>query len=97
MTGKDAALALVFFGVLVIWLGCNTCRPEQPAVQPTVGGAVGVGSGGISHAGGVGLDVSNLFCRAPDSETAPQPGPGSPPIQDPPQQTPEKPSQGDAR
>ena len=82
---------------LVIWQGCNTCRPDQPAVQPEMGGGVAVGSGGVVHGGGVGLDVSNLFCRAPDADTRPQPGAGSPPIQDPPPQTPAKPTESEAR
>jgi hypothetical protein len=83
--------------VLVGWQGCNTCRPDQPAVRPQVGGAIGVGTGGFWHDGGLGLDVSNLFCRAPGAETAPQPGPGSPPIQDPPAQTPASPTDGESR
>ena len=95
MRRRDATRALVLLFGLGMWQGCNTCRPEQPAVQPTIGGAVGVGSGGVSHAGGLGLDVSNLFCRAPNAETGPQPGPGSPPIQDPPPQTPAKPTESE--
>jgi hypothetical protein len=87
--------ALGFLFALVIWEGCNTCRPDQPAVQPGVGGAIGVGSGGVWHEGGMGLDVSNLFCRAPNAETGPQPGPGSPPIQDPPPQAPAKPTESE--
>ena len=97
MTRRHFAGALGLLFALVIGQGCNTCRPEQPAVQPSIGGAIGVGSGGVSHASGMGLDVSNLFCRAPDAETEPQPGPGSPPIQDPPQQKPAKPSEGEDR
>jgi len=87
------SVGLVF--ALQLWQGCATCRPDQPAVQPQVGGAIGVGSGGVSQAGGVGLDVSNLFCRAPDADRRPQPGPGSPPIQDSPPSKPEKPSESE--
>jgi hypothetical protein len=70
--------------------GCGTCRPDAPPVRPSVGGSVGVGSGGgFYHSTGVGLDVSNLFCRAPAPQ--PPPTPGTPPLPGPdtaPQRTP---------
>jgi hypothetical protein len=91
------ARAIVCVLALMTWQGCNTCRPDQPAVRPQVGGTVGVGSGGVWHGSGLGLDVSNLFCRSQDPETTPQPGPGSPPIQDPATQAPSKPTEDDAR
>jgi hypothetical protein len=58
--------------------GCGTCRPNEPAVRPEVGGAIGGGSGGYWHSTSVGLDLSNLFCRQPPP---PPPRPeGTPPI-----------------
>ncbi|HBZ71438.1 MAG TPA: hypothetical protein DEP35_17610 [Deltaproteobacteria bacterium] len=97
MRRRNGALVLGLACALVIWQGCSTCRPDQPAVQPTMGGGIAVGSGGVVHGGGAGLDVSNLFCRAPDADTRSQPGPGSPPIQDLPPQQPAKPTASDAR
>jgi len=46
-------------------------------------GGIYVNSAGQYQTGGVGLDVSNLFCRPPDPATLPQPGRGSPPLPDP--------------
>ena len=64
--------------------GCATCRTDQPPVRPSVGGAIGGGSGGFYHSMGVGLDVTNLFCRAPkQGEPGQTPTPGTPPIPDP--------------
>jgi hypothetical protein len=63
--------------------GCATCRGGSPVVvQPQVGGSIGSSGGGSWSTGGVGLDLSNLFCRPPDPATEPHPGPGSPPITD---------------
>jgi hypothetical protein len=53
--------------------GCGTCRPGRAAVEPTVGGAVGGGSGGWWHEAGIGLDVTNLFCRDPQPAAADAP------------------------
>ena len=65
------------------WLGCATCRSDQPPVRPSVGGAIGGGSGGFYHSTSVGLDVTNLFCRAPQQpQPAQTPVPGTPPIPD---------------
>ena len=97
MSNASRVCGFVCLLTLMTWQGCSTCRPDQPAVRPQAGGTVGVGSGGVWHNGGLGLDVSNLFCRAPDAETASQPGPGSPPIQDPPTQTPAKSTESEVR
>ncbi len=74
--------------------GCATCRPDQPPVQPRAGGSVGVESGGGWWSDvGIGLDVSNLFCKPPPPATERQPGPGSEPIPDvPDQETPAPPA-----
>jgi hypothetical protein len=67
--------------------GCGTCRPDQPPVQPRAGGSVGVESGtGWWSDVGVALDLSNLFCKPPPPATERQPGPGSEPIPDVPEQ-----------
>ena len=64
--------------------GCTTCRGGSPiVVNPQVGGSIGSSGAGSWSSGGVGLDLSNLFCRPPDPSTLPQPGPGSPPIEQP--------------
>jgi hypothetical protein len=55
--------------------GCATCDPEQPNVEPRVGGEIGTGSGGSWSALGVGFDVTNLFCRPPKEEPAVSPPP----------------------
>lgn len=66
--------------------GCTTCRPDRPPVEPRAGGSVGVESGGGWWSSvGIGIDVSNLFCRPPPPETERQPGPGSEPIPDAPE------------
>jgi len=63
--------------------GCATCRPDRPPVQPRAGGSIGVESGGGWWSSvGIGFDISNLFCKSPPPETEPQPGPGSEPIPD---------------
>jgi hypothetical protein len=79
-----AVLGLAVVGAVVA--GCATCRGGSPVVmqRPGLGGAIGSsGQGSLYPTGGVGLDLSNLFCRSPDPALQPQPGPGSPPIQDP--------------
>ena len=53
--------------------GCATCDPEKPKVEPRVGGTIGSGSGGTWTSTGVGFDVTNLFCRAPEPETETEP------------------------
>jgi hypothetical protein len=50
--------------------GCATCDPEQPKVDPRVGGEIGTGTGGSWSALGVGFDVTNLFCRTPKEPPA---------------------------
>jgi len=84
------AAAALLVAAAAGWLGCATCRPDQPPVRPSVGASIGGGTGGFYHSSGVGLDVTNLFCRAPQSAQtgeAPQPTqtpvPGTPPIEDP--------------
>ena len=63
--------------------GCATCRGGSPVVvRPQIGGSIGSSGAASLSTGGVGLDLSNLFCRPPDPAIQPQPGPGSPPIQD---------------
>jgi hypothetical protein len=86
----SGACALLLAAAAAFWLGCATCRSDQPPVRPSVGGSIGGGSGGFYHSTGVGLDVTNLFCRAPQtgqpgqpSDSQPQaPVPGTPPIPD---------------
>lgn len=69
--------------------GCATCRGGSPVVvQPQIGGSVGSSGAASMSTGGVGLDLSSLLCRPPDPATEPRPGPGSPPIQEPPAATP---------
>jgi hypothetical protein len=71
------ALAAVAFGLG----GCGTCRTSEPPVRPSVGGAIGGGSGGFYHSMGVGFDVTNLFCRQPEpGAQQQQPTPGTPPL-----------------
>ncbi len=63
---------------------CATCRGNSPVVvQPQLGGSVGSSGASTWSTGGVGLDLSAIFCRPPDPATLPQPGPGSPPIGEP--------------
>jgi len=63
--------------------GCATCRGGSPVVvRPQIGGSIGSSGAASLSTGGVGLDLSNLFCRPPDPAIQPQPGPGSPPIED---------------
>jgi len=63
--------------------GCATCRGGSPVVvRPQIGGSIGSSGAASLSTGGVGLDLSNLFCRPPDPATQPQPGQGSPPIED---------------
>jgi len=67
--------------------GCATCQPDRPPVQPRAGGSIGVGSGGGWWSSvGIGFDLSNLFCKRPPPETEREPGPGSEPIPDVPEQ-----------
>jgi hypothetical protein len=83
------ALAGLVVAAAATGLGCATCRPEAPPVRTSVGGAIGGGSGGFYHSTGVGFDVTNLFCRAPQpsqpdasAQPAQTPVPGTPPIPD---------------
>ena len=63
---------------------CGTCRGGSPvSMRPGMGGSVGSSGATTWSTPGVGLNLSNLFCTPPDPATMPQPGPGSPPIQDP--------------
>jgi hypothetical protein len=84
---RGQGLAVLGLAVAGAFLGgCATCRGGSAVVvqQPGIGGSIGSsGHGSVFPTGGVGLDLSNLFCRPPDPATQPQPGPGSPPIQDP--------------
>jgi hypothetical protein len=64
--------------------GCGTCRGGPAVVaRPSVGGSIGSSGASTWSSPGVGIDVSQLFCRPPDPATEQQPGPGSPPIKDP--------------
>lgn len=78
------AFAGLLAAAAALGLGCATCRTDEPPVRSSVGGAIGGGSGGFSHSMGVGFDVTNLFCRAPQqAQPAQTPTPGTPPIPDP--------------
>ena len=88
MRAPRAAAALLV-AVAAGGLGCATCRSDQPPVRPSVGGSIGGGTGGFYHSTGVGLDVTNLFCRAPQPSQTGEPSqpehtpvPGTPPIPD---------------
>jgi len=83
---SGAARVAALVGLLATALGqaaCATCRPGSPvSMRPSVGGSVSRSGASTWGSPGVGLDVSQLFCRAPDAAIQPQPGPGSPPIPD---------------
>lgn len=85
MSRRGLAAALLGACALpAVLAGCATCQPERAPVEPRVGGGVSIGSSGTTSGLGLGLDVSNLFCRPPDPSTQPQPGPADEPIPDPP-------------
>jgi len=84
VSGAARGAALLGLAVAAALLdGCATCRGGSPVVvRPQIGGSIGSSGAASLSTGGVGLDLSNLFCRPPDPATQPQPGPGSPPIED---------------
>ena len=47
--------------------GCATCRPDAPAVEPSVAARGSSGSSGIDPDANARVDfeVSNLFCKSP--------------------------------
>src|SRR5512145_2127213 len=73
---RGTVLAALLLAVELGNSGCATCDPEQPKVDPTVGGEIGTGTGGSWSAMGVGFDVTNLFCRKPK-----EPPPAEPPLE----------------
>ena len=78
------AVGLALLGITPIQGGCGTCRGGPAVVaRPSVGGSIGSSGASTWSSPGVGLDVSQLFCRPPDPALEPQPGAGSPPIRDP--------------
>jgi hypothetical protein len=79
---RRALAAAVLAAAALPFAACATCKPERPPIEPRVGGGVSVGTGGMSSGLGLGIDVSNLFCRQPDPETQPRPGPADEPIKD---------------
>jgi hypothetical protein len=75
--GRLVFACAILCAVAAASAGCATCDPEEPAARPRVGGAVGTGSGGSWSALGIGLDVTNLFCRSPKPEPEPATDPGA--------------------
>lgn len=94
-SGRGGRLLLLggLVAVAALETACGTCRGGSPVrMRPGVGGSIGSSGATTWTTPGVGLDLSNVLCRPPDPATMPQPGPGSPPIQDPPAAAPAKPS-----
>ena len=46
-------------------VGCATCRPEAPPVEPSVSGRGSGGTGDFERDARIDFEVSNLFCRTP--------------------------------